>query len=190
MGSAATGGRNRRTGARLRILNPNGGKLRRIVTHTPGGHIATSSGRLHGRSNRACVRTRFGPARNLDACPARLRGGRPRSGRRTVCARWAGRAGIFAETPSGLLVPLLGRCPAAGVYKNRPVVVVSRDNRLDGPGLVVPLTTKLQGDNKWAYKLTENPNPENPGSIVGPFATTSTPCHALSCNRWTVGPPG
>jgi mRNA-degrading endonuclease toxin of MazEF toxin-antitoxin module len=75
-------------------------------------------------------------------------------------------------------------------YKNRPVVIVSRDNRLDGPGLVVPLTTKLQGDNKWAYKLTENPNPENPGSIVGPFATTSTPCHALSCNRWTVGPPG
>jgi hypothetical protein len=39
-------------------------------------------------------------------------------------------------------------------YKNRPVVVVSRDNRLDGPALVVPLTTKPQGGNKWAYKLT------------------------------------
>ena len=47
-------------------------------------------------------------------------------------------------------------------YTNRPVVVVSRDNRLDGPVLVVPLTTKVQGDNKWPYKLTENPNPRRP----------------------------
>lgn len=48
-------------------------------------------------------------------------------------------------------------------YKNRPVVVVSRDNRLDGPSLVVPLTTKPQGVNKWACKLSENPNPSRPG---------------------------
>ena len=42
-------------------------------------------------------------------------------------------------------------------YKTRPVVVVSRDNRLDGPIIVVPLTTKPQGGNKWAHKLSENP---------------------------------
>ena len=47
-------------------------------------------------------------------------------------------------------------------YKNRPVVIVSRDNRLDRPTLIEPLTTKPQGDNKWAYKLTENPNPRKP----------------------------
>ena len=43
-------------------------------------------------------------------------------------------------------------------YKNRPVVVVSWDNRLDGPVMVVPLTTKPQKTNKWACKLSENPN--------------------------------
>ncbi len=48
-------------------------------------------------------------------------------------------------------------------YKKRPVVVVSRDNRLDGPVMVVPLTRKAQGGDKWAYKLSENPNPRKPG---------------------------
>jgi len=47
-------------------------------------------------------------------------------------------------------------------YKARPIVVVSRDNRLDGPIMVVPLTTKPQGSNRWAHKLTENPNPRKP----------------------------
>ena len=47
-------------------------------------------------------------------------------------------------------------------YKKRPVVILSRDNRLDGPALVVPLTTKPQATNKWAYKLSENPNPRKP----------------------------
>jgi mRNA interferase MazF len=45
-------------------------------------------------------------------------------------------------------------------YKNRPVVVVSRDNQLTGPIIVVPLTTKPQGNNKWAHKLSENPIPK------------------------------
>jgi mRNA interferase MazF len=48
-------------------------------------------------------------------------------------------------------------------YKNRPVVVVSRDNRLDGPVMVVPLTTKPQGTSKWAYKLSENPDRKKRG---------------------------
>ena len=48
-------------------------------------------------------------------------------------------------------------------YKKRPVVVVSRSNRLDGPVMVVPLTRKAQSSNKWAYKLSENPNPRKPG---------------------------
>ena len=28
--------------------------------------------------------------------------------------------------------------------------------------MVVPLTRKAQGNNKWAYKLSENPNPRKP----------------------------
>lgn len=48
-------------------------------------------------------------------------------------------------------------------YKNRPVAIVSRDNRLDGPALIVPMTTKAQSGNKLAYKLTGNPNPRRPG---------------------------
>ncbi len=47
-------------------------------------------------------------------------------------------------------------------YKTRPVVVVSRDNRMDGPIMVVPLTTKPQGNNKWAHKLAANPNRRKP----------------------------
>lgn len=65
-------------------------------------------------------------------------------------------------------------------YKNRPVVVVSRDNRLDGPVLVVPLTTKVQGDNKWAYKLMENPNPRKPG--IDSWAVCNH-IYAVSCAR-------
>jgi mRNA interferase MazF len=65
-------------------------------------------------------------------------------------------------------------------YKNRPVVVVSRDNRLDGPALVVPLTTKPQGNNKWAYKLTENPNPGKP--TIESWAVCNH-IYAVSCAR-------
>lgn len=65
-------------------------------------------------------------------------------------------------------------------YKNRPVVVVSRDNRLDRPALVVPLTTKPQGGNKWAYKLTENPNPRKPA--IGSRAVCDH-IYAVSCAR-------
>jgi mRNA interferase MazF len=65
-------------------------------------------------------------------------------------------------------------------YKNRPVVVVSRDNRLEGPALVVPLTTKPQGTNKWAYKLTENPNPGKPG--IDSWAVCNH-IYAVSCAR-------
>jgi mRNA interferase MazF len=48
-------------------------------------------------------------------------------------------------------------------FKTRPVVVVSLQNALDGPVRVVPLTTKPQGTNRWAHKLSENPNPARPG---------------------------
>jgi mRNA interferase MazF len=65
-------------------------------------------------------------------------------------------------------------------YKNRPVVIVSRDNRLDGPALVVPLTTKPQGNNKWAYKLTENPNPRRPS--IDSWAVCNH-IYAVSCAR-------
>jgi mRNA interferase MazF len=65
-------------------------------------------------------------------------------------------------------------------YKNRPVVVVSRDNRLDGPALVVPLTTKPQGNNKWAYKLTENPNLGKPS--IDSWAVCNY-IYAVSCAR-------
>jgi len=65
-------------------------------------------------------------------------------------------------------------------YKNRPVVIVSRDNRLDGPALVVPLTTKPQGANKWAYKLTENPNPRKP--TIDSWAICNH-IYAVSCAR-------
>ena len=65
-------------------------------------------------------------------------------------------------------------------YKNRPVVIVSRDNRLDGPALVVPLTTKPQGANKWAYKLAENPNPKKP--LVESWAVCNH-IYTVSCAR-------
>jgi len=65
-------------------------------------------------------------------------------------------------------------------YKNRPVVVVSRDNRLDGPVMVVPLTTKPQGANKWAYKLSANPNPKKPGTAS--WAVCNHVC-TVSCAR-------
>ncbi len=44
-------------------------------------------------------------------------------------------------------------------WKTRPVIVVSYANTLLGPVLVVPLTTKPQPGNKWAYALPENPVP-------------------------------
>jgi|GEM_PF-455689 len=65
-------------------------------------------------------------------------------------------------------------------YKNRPVVVVSRDSSLEGPVTVVPLTTKLQRDNKWAYKLTENPNPRRPG--IDSWAVCNH-IYSVSCAR-------
>jgi mRNA interferase MazF len=67
-------------------------------------------------------------------------------------------------------------------YKTRPVVIVSRDNRLDGPALVVPLTTKPQGNNRWAYKLTENPNPRKPS--IDSWAVCNH-IYAVSCARLT-----
>ncbi len=44
-------------------------------------------------------------------------------------------------------------------WKTKPVVVVSYKNRLTGPILVVPVTTKPQADDQWAIKLARNPNP-------------------------------
>ena len=44
-------------------------------------------------------------------------------------------------------------------WKTRPVIVVSYANTLLGPVLVVPLTTKPQPGNKWAYALPRTPVP-------------------------------
>lgn len=44
-------------------------------------------------------------------------------------------------------------------WKTRPVIVVSYANTLLGPVLVVPLTTKPQPGNKWAYSMPQNPIP-------------------------------
>lgn len=44
-------------------------------------------------------------------------------------------------------------------WKTRPVIVVSYANTLLGPVLVVPLTTKPQPGNKWAYGMPQNPVP-------------------------------
>jgi mRNA interferase MazF len=41
-------------------------------------------------------------------------------------------------------------------WKRRPVIVVSYKNTLPGPCLVVPLTSKQQPGNPWAYKLPYN----------------------------------
>jgi mRNA interferase MazF len=65
-------------------------------------------------------------------------------------------------------------------YKKRPVVVISYDNRLDGPIMVVPLTRKAQSGNKWAYKLSENPNPRKQG--VDSWAVCNH-IYTVSCAR-------
>jgi mRNA interferase MazF len=44
-------------------------------------------------------------------------------------------------------------------WKTRPVIVVSYANDLLGPVLVIPLTTKAQPGNKWAFALPRNPVP-------------------------------
>ncbi len=45
------------------------------------------------------------------------------------------------------------------VSKRRPVIVVSYKNSLRGPVLVVPLTTRAQGQDLWAVRLARNPTP-------------------------------
>jgi mRNA interferase MazF len=45
-------------------------------------------------------------------------------------------------------------------WKKRPVVVISARNSLQGPILVVPLTTKPQGANSAAHALPANPIPK------------------------------
>lgn len=42
-------------------------------------------------------------------------------------------------------------------WKTRPVIVISYANTLLGPVLVVPLTTKPQPGNAWAYAFPQNP---------------------------------
>ena len=41
------------------------------------------------------------------------------------------------------------------------MVVISHQNLLTGPVLVVPMTTKPQHGDKWAVKLAKNPNPKD-----------------------------
>jgi mRNA interferase MazF len=43
--------------------------------------------------------------------------------------------------------------------KKRPVIVVSYENSLTGPILVLPITTEPQPGNLWAVKLERNPSP-------------------------------
>jgi mRNA interferase MazF len=40
------------------------------------------------------------------------------------------------------------------MWKRRPVIVISYKNTLQGPCLVVPTTTKPQGDSPWAFQLS------------------------------------
>jgi mRNA interferase MazF len=40
------------------------------------------------------------------------------------------------------------------MWKRRPVIVVSYKNTLQGPCLVVPTTTKPQGDSPWAFQIS------------------------------------
>lgn len=66
-------------------------------------------------------------------------------------------------------------------WKTRPVVVVSAQNTLHGPVQVVPLTTKPQGSNPWAYAFSRNPVPREtrPSWAVCDHVTT------VSCSRLT-----
>jgi mRNA interferase MazF len=64
-------------------------------------------------------------------------------------------------------------------WKTRPVIVVSYANTLLGPVLVVPLTTKTQPGNKWAYALPKNPVPrENRASWA-----VCNHLYTVSCSR-------
>jgi mRNA interferase MazF len=40
------------------------------------------------------------------------------------------------------------------MWKTRPVIVVSYKNTLHGTCLVVPISTVVQNDNKWAHRLS------------------------------------
>lgn len=66
-------------------------------------------------------------------------------------------------------------------WKRRPVVVVSPNNTLLGPVLVVPITTKPQGGNRWAHALSRNPVPRE-------TVASSAICdhlYTVSCSRLT-----
>ncbi len=66
--------------------------------------------------------------------------------------------------------------------KRRPVIVVSWKNSLQGPILIVPLTTQPQTANHWAVKLASNPS-------VGEDCDVWAVCNHLytvSCIRLTA----
>ncbi len=64
-------------------------------------------------------------------------------------------------------------------WKTRPVVVISYANSLLGPVLVVPLTTKDQGANKWAFRLEANPVPKD----SRPSSAVCNHLYTVACSR-------
>jgi mRNA interferase MazF len=40
------------------------------------------------------------------------------------------------------------------MWKVRPIVVISYNNHLNGPCLVIPISTAAQDDNRWAHRFT------------------------------------
>lgn len=71
--------------------------------------------------------------------------------------------------------------------KRRPVIVVSYKNALNGPVLVVPLTTKQQPRTTWVHKLERNPTPGETcdvWAVCNHLYTVS--CARLSATHGTV----
>ena len=59
------------------------------------------------------------------------------------------------------------------MWKTRPIVVVSYKNTLNGPCLVLPLSTEPQGDSPWALKLKSRVVDENSWVICNHPSTVS-----------------
>ncbi|MFL5287489.1 MAG: type II toxin-antitoxin system PemK/MazF family toxin [Rhodopila sp.] len=66
--------------------------------------------------------------------------------------------------------------------KRRPVTVVSYENSLTGPILVVPFTTRPQRADGWAIKLARNPTP---GESCDVWAVCNH-LYTVSCERLTA----
>jgi len=72
--------------------------------------------------------------------------------------------------------------PPPEFSKRRPVIVFSHKNALNGPILVVPITTRPQAQNAWASKLERNPTP---GETCDVWAVCNH-LYTVSCARLTA----